>query len=131
MATELTPVQLKLNGYLDLSDFAEQEDVADEGTDYKFTPTRDRFMIYVETTDETSSIDKVTVKAGDYFQGKVLGEDNDLEIEETLGEGDSLLIGFLESARFLNEDGEIEFTVEATADAHDAKIGVIEVTTKE
>ena len=137
MATEITPTVLNLNSYIDLSDTTGNleavTDVADAGTKYKYSPTRDtRFLIYVETTDDTSNIDKITVHAGDYFQNEILGDDNDLEISDiTLGEGDSILIGPLESARFKNEDGEVEFTVEATGDSHDATIGVIEISYEE
>ena len=136
MATEITPTVLNLNSYIDLSDttgnLEAATDVADAGTKYKYSPTRDtRFLIFVQTTDGTSNTDKVTVHAGDYFQNEILGSDNDLVVDVDLDDGDAVLIGPLESARFKNEDGEVEFTVEANANAHDATIGVIEISYEE
>ena len=138
MATEITPTVLNLNSYIDLSDTTGNleavTDISDgDGTDFKYSPEKDtRFLIYVETTDGTSNVDKVVVSAGDYFQNKILGDDNDLTVDGiTLGEGNAVLIGPLESARFLNEDGEVEFTVTASAAAHDATVGVIEISYEE
>ena len=133
MATEINATQLKLNSYIDLSDtdgnLTAVTDVEDAGTKYKYSPTKDtRFLIYVETTDDSSDIDEITVHAGDYALSEALGSDNDLVIDGiTLGEGNAVLIGPLESARFKNEDGEVEFTVEASSDDHEATIGVIEL----
>ena len=138
MATEITPTVLNLNSYIDLSDTSGNltavTDVSDgSGTDFKYSPEKDtRFLIYVETTDDTSNIASVTVKAGDYFQNEILGNDNDLTVDSiTLAEGNAVLIGPLESARFKNEDGEVEFTVVASAGGHDATIGVIEISYEE
>ena len=137
MATEINATKLNLNSYIDLSDTSGNltavTDIAEAGTKYKYSPTKDtRFLIYVETTDETSDIDEVVVHAGDYALSESLGSDNDLTIDGiTLGEGDAVLIGPLESARFKNEDGEVEFTVESSANAHDATVGVIEISYEE
>jgi len=137
MATEIKATKLNLNSYIDLSDTSDDltavTDIAAAGTKYKYSPTKDtRFLIYVETTDSSSDIDEVVVHAGDYALSESLGSDNDLTIDGiTLSEGNAVLIGPLESARFKNEDGEVEFTVESSADAHDATVGVIELSYEE
>ena len=137
MATEITPTVLNLNSYIDLSDTSgnleAETDMASAGTDYKYSPEKDtQFLIYVESTKATGSVAEVTVKAGDYFQNEILDSDNDLTIDGiTLETGNAVLVGPLESARFLNEDGEVEFTVKSDSNDHDATVGVIEISYEE
>ena len=148
MAQEIKPTVLNLNGYIDLSDTTSSydsgspvavTDIADTtGTDYEYAPTKDtNFLIYVQTTDSGDDIDSVTVKAGDYFQDTIQdgsggSQDNDLVITGiTLSEGEAILIGPLESARFLNSDGKVEFTVVASASGQDATLAIIEISYEE
>ena len=127
MATEITKLTANLNGAVELDDIQETEE-----KDFTYKPTRDtRFLLYVKNND-TNAID-VTINAGDYWQNETLGEDADLK-EETIEQNDVYVFGPLESARFLNDDGEIEVTVDTAGTAgtdEDVDIAVMEISYEE
>jgi len=127
MATEITTLTANLNGAVELDDIQETEE-----KDFTYKPTRDtRFLLYVKNND-SNAID-VTINAGDYWQNETLGEDADLK-EETIAQDDVYVFGPLESARFLNDDGEIEVTVDTAGTAEsdeDVDIAVMEISYEE
>lgn len=115
-------VQLKLNEEVDFDFYSET--ATDGEKDYEFEAEHDLFCIIIENTATTDDVD-ITIKAGDYWQ-----EDNEeyVPLEFTVGTTSSKAVGPLESAKYLNEDGKIEFNADmdgTTDDVDDLDIAVI------
>ena len=128
MATKIEPTELKLNsiGSLRETDVGQQA-VADDGSDFYFEPTKDtRFLLYIRCDHASKEIASVKVEAGDYFQNEILGNDNDLEDTTEIGLDEAVLIGPLESARFKDENGRVNFEVTGTEESS-ARIEVFEL----
>ena len=125
MATELTTKTLNLNSFVDLLDGETPIDLTNED-EVKYEPVRDtRFFVYVQRSDGDNELQKLKVKAGDYFQNKRLGNDNDYELEVGLdADGDSALLGPFESAKFKNEDGEVIIEAETDGEASSYVVAV-------
>jgi len=125
MATELTTKTLNLNSFVDLLDGETPIDLTNED-EVKYEPVRDtRFFVYVQRSDGDNELQKLKVKAGDYFQNKRLGNDNDYEMEVGLdSDGDSALLGPFESAKFKNDDGEVIIEAETDGEASSYVVAV-------
>ena len=127
MATEITTKELKLNTLNEIDDIQEENE-----KDFKYSPTKDsKFILYIRNND-SNNVD-VTIKAGDYFQNEILGDDNEIK-EEGIAQDDVYVSGVLESARFKNEDGEIEIFVDTagtTGTDEDVDICVFELSYEE
>jgi len=125
MATELTKKTLNLNSFVDLLDGESPIDLTNED-EVKYEPEKDTmFFVYVQRSDGDNELQKLKVKAGDYFQNKRLGNDNDYELEVGLDSlGDSALLGPLESAKFKNEDGEVIIEAETDGEASSYVVAV-------
>ena len=125
MATELTTKTLNLNSFVDLLDGESPIDLTNED-EVKYEPEKDTmFFVYVQRSDGDNELQKLKVKAGDYFQNKRLGNDNDYELEVGLdADGDSALLGPFESAKFKNEDGEVIIEAETDGEASSYVVAV-------
>ena len=131
MATKIEPTELKLNsvGSLRETDVTQQT-IDSDGSDFYFEPTKDtRFLLYIRCDHGSKTIAEVKVEAGDYFQNEILGNDNDLEDTTEIGLDEAVLIGPLESARFKDENGRVNFEVTGTGTTADssARIEVFEL----
>lgn len=119
-------VHLKLN---EAQDFEIYEETAeDREKEYEFEALHDEFMILINNTATTDDVG-ITVKAGDYWQSDV---EEVAPLVKVIDEGESAVIGPLESAKFLNEDGKIVFEAQmnydegsATDDVDDLEVGII------
>lgn len=125
MATEITSVTATVNTATELDSTAINE--VDE-KDFTFEPTKDgHCLLYIKNND-TNNID-VTISGGDFNLGEVLGSAADLT-QADIAQNDVFVFGPFESARFKNEDGEIEVTVTTDGTAgtdEDVDIAVIEL----
>ena len=127
MATEITKLTANLNGAVELDDIQETEE-----KDFYYKPDKDtRFLLYVKNND-SNDID-LTVEAGDYWQNEVLGDDAEFK-EEGIGQNEVFVCGPFESARFLDEDGQVNILVDTAGTAgtdEDVDIAAIEISYEE
>jgi hypothetical protein len=127
MATEITKLTANLNDAVELTDINEKEE-----DEFYYEPTKDgRFLLYIKNND-TNIVD-VTIEAGDYFQNEVLGSAADFT-QEDVASNDVFIFGPFESARFKDEDGRVQVTVDTDGSANtdeDVDIAVIEISYEE
>lgn len=121
--TKIDVLELSLNGTVEIADVQETTE-----KDFSFEPVKDRkFLLYVKNNDSNDIT--VTINAGDYFQNKKLGNDNDAAFAE-ISENAVHIFGPFESARFKDKDGAVQVTVDTEGTAgtdEDVDIAVIEL----
>ena len=100
MVAELTPIDLKLSKEVALT----WTTGTDDETDYKFDVPSGEFILMIEAPATDDAI--ITIDAGDYWHSD-LGA-----LTFTVGNGEFGAVGPLETARFLQDDGTITFSVD-------------------
>ena len=115
MAENLTDdiTQLKLNEDVEVDVITETDTVGEK--DYEFEAEHDLFCLIVENTATTDDVE-ITIKAGDYWQK---GNEEYVPLEFTVGTTSARAVGPLESAKYLNEDGKIEFNADMDGSTDD------------